>query len=85
MTYVYLFYKAVRMLPCMAVTVTDHAQLTVRTTHVTYNLENVLHVNLDGQEHLVKRVCSIINLCLKFIENISEEYLYQSCLKILNW
>lgn len=68
----------------MAVTVTDHALLTVKTTHVTYKLEIVLHVNLDGQENIVKRVCSIINLCLKFIENISEEYLFQSCFKILN-
>lgn len=64
MTYVYLFYKAVRMLPCMAVTVTDHAQLTVRTTHVTYNLDTVLHVHLDGQETPVLQVCQFKNLSL---------------------
>lgn len=49
----------------MVVTVIFNALLTVRTTCVAYNLENVLHVNLDGQENLVLQVWSIINLCLK--------------------
>lgn len=49
----------------MVVTVIFNALLTVRTTCVTYNLENVLHVNLDGQENLVLQVWSIINPCLK--------------------
>lgn len=55
----------------MEVTVIFNALSTVRTTCVTYNLENVLHVNLDGQENRVLQVWSIINLCLKLIKNIN--------------
>lgn len=40
----------------MVVTVIFNALSTVRTTCVTYNLENVLHVNLDGQENRVLQV-----------------------------
>lgn len=50
-----LFYKAVKTVVCMVVTVIFNALSTVRTC-VTYNLENVLHVNLDGQENRVLQV-----------------------------
>lgn len=57
-TYIFVDYftKAVENLVCMAVTVTYHAPSTVRTTCVTYNLDTVLHVNLDGLESLVSQV-----------------------------
>lgn len=51
-----LFYKAVKTVVCMVVTVIFNALSTVRTTCVTYNLENVLHVNLDGQENRVLQI-----------------------------
>lgn len=59
-----VFHKAVRMLHGMAVTVTYHALSTVRTNCVTYNLDTVLHVILDGQEALVLQVCQFNNLRL---------------------
>lgn len=60
----YLFYKAVKIVVCMVLTVTYPAQSIVRTTCVTYKLETVLHVNLDGQESLVSQVYRINNLRL---------------------
>lgn len=74
-----LFYKAVKIMVCMVETVTDHALSTVRTTYVTYNLDTVLHVHLDGQENCVIQVWSIINLCVKVIRNINAKYFLKSC------
>lgn len=51
-----LSYKAVKIMVCMVETVTDHALPTVGTTYVTYNLDTVLHVHLDGQENRVIQV-----------------------------
>lgn len=57
------FYKAVEILVCMAITVTYHAQSNVRTC-VTYNLETVLHVHLDGMGRHVLQVCQLNTLSL---------------------
>lgn len=66
MTYIFVndFMKAVKNLVCMAVDVTINALSTVRAVCVTFNLETVLHVNLDGQESLVSQVYRINNLRL---------------------
>lgn len=74
-----LFYKAVKIMVCMVETVTYHAPSTVRTTYVTYNLDTVLHVHLDGQENRVIQVwISIINLYVKVIRNINAKYFLKS-------
>lgn len=44
----------------MAVTVTYHAPSTVKTTHVTFWMETVLGVNLDGEDCLVTQVWLIV-------------------------
>lgn len=66
MTYIFVndFMKGVKNLVCMAVDVTFNALSTVRPVCVTFNLETVLHVNLDGQESLVSQVYRINNLRL---------------------
>lgn len=47
--------KDVTNLECMALTVTHLAPQTARTTCVTYRMERVLHVNLDGLElHVIQ-------------------------------
>lgn len=62
MTYVnrYIFIliliKGVANLEYTAVTVTRHVPPTVETTHVTYKMGPVLHVNPDGLEYRVKKV-----------------------------
>lgn len=44
------------MLVCTVVTVTLRVQQTVRTVHVTYKVESVSTVNLDGLEYIAPRV-----------------------------
>lgn len=44
------------MLVSTAVTVTLRVPQTVKKAHVTYRVENVLTVNLDGLEYIVPRV-----------------------------
>lgn len=57
------FIQDVKMLVSTALTVTLHVPQTVKTVRVTYKVEHVSHVNLDGVEWTVIQVrCVIVSL-----------------------
>lgn len=64
--------KDVTNLECMALTVTHLALQTVRTARVTYRMERVMHVNLDGLElHVIQ-----VRLILLKVFTLLDYYLF---------
>lgn len=56
MILIIILIKGATNLEYTVVTVTWHVPPTVKTTHVTYKMETVIHVNPDGLEYRVKQV-----------------------------